>query len=435
MDPLAQELNNAIMDTNPHIYQMLSEVGKNLFFPKGILHQSAEAREKAHRYNATIGMATHNGRPMSIASVMKWINLDAEKAITYAPAFGIPELRSVWKKYLYQKNPSLREKKISLPLVTHALTHGLSIVADMWVNPGDIIVLPDKMWGNYRLIFSIRRGAEITNYPLFDQENKFNLKEFEKTLKDQAQKKEKLIVILNFPNNPTGYSPTIPEAKEIKNILLNIAEMGTNLIVVLDDAYFGLVYEQGILEESLFAHLANEHQRLLAIKLDGATKEDFAWGLRVGFITYATLSQKDITPLYEALEKKTGGAIRGTISNANHLGQEILLNALKAPDYKKEKETKFNMLKERANEVKKVLANMDYKNAWSVYPFNSGYFMCIKVKTVNAEKLRKHLLNNYGIGLISLNNTDLRIAFSCIEKDNIAILFKTILKGIRDLEK
>ncbi len=435
MDPLAQELNNAIMDTNPHIYQMLSEVGKNLFFPKGILHQSAEAREKAHRYNATIGMATHNGRPMSIASVMKWINLDAEKAITYAPAFGIPELRSVWKKYLYQKNPSLREKKISLPLVTHALTHGLSIVADMWVNPGDIIVLPDKMWGNYRLIFSIRRGAEITNYPLFDQENKFNLKEFEKTLKDQAQKKEKLIVILNFPNNPTGYSPTIPEAKEIKNILLNIAERGTNLIVVLDDAYFGLVYEQGILEESLFAHLANEHQRLLAIKLDGATKEDFAWGLRVGFITYATLSQKDITPLYEALEKKTGGAIRGTISNANHLGQEILLNALKAPDYKKEKETKFNMLKERANEVKKVLANMDYKNAWSVYPFNSGYFMCIKVKTVNAEKLRKHLLNNYGIGLISLNNTDLRIAFSCIEKDNIAILFKTILKGIRDLEK
>ncbi len=435
MDPLAQELNNAIMDTNPHIYQMLSEVGKNLFFPKGILHQSAEAREKAHRYNATIGMATHNGRPMSIASVMKWINLDAEKAITYAPAFGIPELRSVWKKYLYQKNPSLREKKISLPLVTHALTHGLSIVADMWVNPGDIIVLPDKMWGNYRLIFSIRRGAEITNYPLFDQENKFNLKEFEKTLKDQAQKKEKLIVILNFPNNPTGYSPTIPEAKEIKNILLNIAEMGTNLIVVLDDAYFGLVYERDILKESLFAYLANEHQRLLAIKLDGATKEDFAWGLRVGFITYATLSQKDITPLYEALEKKTGGAIRGTISNANHLGQEILLNALKAPDYKKEKETKFNMLKERANEVKKVLANMDYKNAWSVYPFNSGYFMCIKVKTVNAEKLRKHLLNNYGIGLISLNNTDLRIAFSCIEKDNIAILFKTILKGIRDLEK
>ena len=434
MNPLAQELNDTIININPNIYHMLSEIGKNLFFPKGILYQSAEAKEKAYRFNATIGMATYDGHPMSISSVMKWINLDAEKAITYAPAFGIPALRKAWEKLLYQKNPSLVDRKISLPLVTHAITHGLSIVADMWVDPGDIIILPDKMWGNYRLIFSVRRGAEIINYPLFEQDTKFNLKGFEKTLKDQAKKKEKLIVILNFPNNPTGYTPTIQEAKEIKDILLDIAE-NTNLVVILDDAYFGLVYEKNILEESLFPYIANEHQKLLAIKLGGATKEDFAWGLRVGFITYATFSKTDIMPLYEALEKKTGGAIRGSISNVNHIGQEILLNALKAQDYEKEKRIKFNILKERAQEVKRVLSNMDYKDAWSVYPFNSGYFMCIKLKTVNAEELRRHLLNKYGIGLISLSDTDLRIAFSCIEKQDISTLFNIILQGIKDLEK
>jgi len=36
----------------------------------------------------------------------------------------------------------------------------------------------------------------------------------------------------------------------------------------------------------LFGKLANAHPNLLAIKLDGATKELFVWGLRCGFITY-----------------------------------------------------------------------------------------------------------------------------------------------------
>jgi hypothetical protein len=59
--------------------------------------------------------------------------------------------------------------------------------------------------------------------------------------------------------------------------------------------------------------------------------------------------------------------------------------------------------------------------------------MCIKVKTVDAEDLRVHLLDKYGVGLISLGKTDLRIAFSCIEKEDIRELFEIIYRGIQDL--
>ena len=38
--------------------------------------------------------------------------------------------------------------------------------------------------------------------------------------------------------------------------------------------------------ESLFGLLAGRHPNLLAVKLDGATKELFVWGLRCGFITF-----------------------------------------------------------------------------------------------------------------------------------------------------
>ena len=49
MNPIAEELNRVIENNNPYILEMLSAVGKDLFFPKGILSQSAEAKEKAHK--------------------------------------------------------------------------------------------------------------------------------------------------------------------------------------------------------------------------------------------------------------------------------------------------------------------------------------------------------------------------------------------------
>jgi hypothetical protein len=88
----------------------------------------------------------------------------------------------------------------------------------------------------------------------------------------------------------------------------------------------------------------------------------------------------------------------------------------------------------RAKMVKKVLSDPKYSDAWESYPFNSGYFMCLRLKTVEAEKLRVHLLEKYGVGLISLGKTDLRVAFSCLEEGDVRELFDTVLRGIKDLE-
>ncbi|MFP4037422.1 MAG: aminotransferase class I/II-fold pyridoxal phosphate-dependent enzyme, partial [Desulfobacteraceae bacterium] len=137
---------------------------------------------------------------------------------------------------------------------------------------------------------------------------------------------------------------------------------------------------------------------------------------------------------YDALERKTAGAVRGSISNASRLSQAIVLSALRSERYAEEKEEKYNTLKQRAEEVKRVLSDPKYKGAWDAYPFNSGYFMCLRLKTVDAESLRVHLLEDYGVGLIALGKSDLRIAFSCIERSDVQELFDIILRGIRDLE-
>jgi aspartate/methionine/tyrosine aminotransferase len=434
MNPLAVELNDVIRNENAHIYEMLSEVGKNLFFPKGILTQGAEAKEKAHRFNATIGMATEKGRTMYLPSVMSLIKgLEPEETLTYAPSFGIMPLRKEWKAHMAEKNPSLLPARISLPVVTHALTHGLSVFADMWVDPGDVILLPDKIWGNYNLIFSVRRGARIVQYPLFDEARKFNLQSFERCLLDQVKDRAKVIVLLNFPNNPTGYTVSSAEADGIADVLTAAARGGTRVLAVTDDAYFGLFYDDHAAKESIFCRLVDRDPRLLAVKVDGATKENYVWGLRVGFITYGACLEKNHEQVYNALERKTAGAVRGSISSASHLSQSITLHSLRAPSYEAEKEEKYGIMKERALEVKRVLENRKYRDAWDVYPFNSGYFMCLKLKTVEAESLRVHLLEKYGVGLISLGKYDLRVAFSCVEKEDVQELFDTVLRGVEDL--
>jgi aspartate/methionine/tyrosine aminotransferase len=435
MNPIANELNEIIIEANEHIYEMLSNVGKELFFPKGILSQGAEAKEKAHKFNATIGMATEKGRTMHLSSIMAMVKgLTPRQALTYAPSFGIMPLRETWRNALYSKNPSLAGKEISIPVVTHAITHGLSVVSDMWVDPGDVIILPDKMWGNYNLIFSVRRGARIVRYSLFNSQGKFNLEAFETCLQSQAKDRQKIIVMLNFPNNPTGYTVNPGEADKIVEIMEKVAQKGTNVLAVTDDAYFGLFYEDDAIKESIFARLVNRDPRLLAIKLDGATKENFVWGLRIGFITYGGFFKGDSKKPYEALEKKTAGAVRGSISNASHLSQEIVLKSMQSETYRSEKMEKFLIMKERAQEVKRVLGDLKYQEVWDVYPFNSGYFMCLNLKTVEAEPLRVHLLEKYGVGLISLGKTDLRVAFSCLEKEDVQELFDTVLQGIKDLE-
>jgi aspartate/methionine/tyrosine aminotransferase len=69
-----------------------------------------------------------------------------------------------------------------------------------------------------------------------------------------------------------------------------------------------------------------------------------------------------------------------------------------------------------------------YRPAWVPYPFNSGYFMCVRLKHSNAEDFRRRLLDRYGIGVIATNERDIRIAFSCVEKDELEELFDIMLR-------
>ena len=127
--------------------------------------------------------------------------------------------------------------------------------------------------------------------------------------------------------------------------------------------------------------------------------------------------------------------IRAGISNCSHPAQSIILKALDSPTYAQEKAEKVAILKRRALRTREVLAAKDYSDVWKAYPFNAGYFMCLRIKNVEAEKVRTHLLDKYGVGTIAMDTQDLRITFSSMASDDIEDLFDTIAQAVKDLQK
>ena len=422
----AQALNDQIKKVSETVYDLLSEKGKAIFFPhKGILGQTAQAKGKD--INATIGIAIEDdGSPMRLNSIESQFTVSPKDALPYAPSFGKPELRAAWKKLMKKKNPSM-EGQLSNPVVTSALTHGLSMVGYMFLNPGDSIIMPDFFWGNYKLLFINAYDAKIDTFKTFDK-GLFNVEGLKEKLDAPGDRK---ILLLNFPNNPTGYTPTEEEAAQIVDVIKEAA-MNKKMLVICDDAYFGLVYEDEVMQESIFARLNNLHENILAVKIDGATKEDYAWGLRTGFITYGI--KNGTQDLYTALEDKTAGAVRGSISNAPHLSQSIVLQAIQSDSYEEEKQEKYNLMKSRYEAVKNALDDDDCAGHFDPLPFNSGYFMCIKLAGCKPEKIRELLLEKYSTGTIAASGV-LRIAFSAVPASKIKKLFDNICDACKQLEE
>ena len=424
MHPIATELNDILRGTV--VEALLSDVGQRMFFPKGIVAQAAEAAHAGVRHNATQGIATVNGEPYALPSVARhYAHLSSAQIVSYAPTGGIVALRERWRTELRAKNSALSDN-YSLPVVTGGITNAISTVAELFANADDALVAAAPYWGNYRLIFAERRAARIIPYDIFSAHGGHNIAMLRDALRRAAAgsgDSAKVLCIFNFPHNPTGYTATTKEAQDIIDALIECAEGGTRIAVLCDDAYFGLQYESGLMEQSLFARLADSHQNILAIKLDGATKEEFAWGFRVGFVTFASKGLR--AGHYRALEKKAFGVVRSTLSNCNVAAQHIIHAALDSPTHQQEKQYFYDLIVARYRKVKQVLAAHGDHARLTSLPFNSGYFVTFRCRDIDTERLRTELLKQ-DIGIVAIDATHIRVTYSTIDIGHIAEVFDKI---------
>lgn len=405
--------------------QWLTRLGKRLYFPtEGVVKQAEESY--GARINATAGVFHDDDNKLkTLPCIQKSFGPDTN-TLNYAPTRGLKAFREKWLSEMHKKNPSLCNAPITTPIVTNGLTHGINIAGQLFFDENSKIIIADKYWDNYELMCEVAFNAKLKTFPTFENEG-YNLNDIEKNaLKDPIGKK---IFIFNMPNNPTGYSLTKEEQDCVVKIMKKSADIGNKVLVICDDAYFGLNHTDNVAPESLFSKLANAHNNILTVKIDGPTKEELAWGARIGFITIGgkSLSKKDIA----ILDNKIAGAIRTNASSASKPAQEAILKGLNHPMHDKQKAEAKAILTERFNVCQKILKKN--KNRFAKYftplPANSGYFVFLKLnEKIDAEKVRTELLQtteNPNIATIHRHD-GLRVAYSAVNKKFLPELFESV---------
>lgn len=429
---MLEKINLALAD---HVAgKMLSTVGKRMYFPQGIVAQAEQSNSATIR--ATAGMVVRNSTPLILSAVQKEIpNMKSRDIVSYAPVAGIPELRDMWKEHIVLSNPNLNTKHITRPIVCSGLTHGINLVLTLFLEPNDIVITQNCLWENYQHIVETYKGGHLELCKMFDNQGRFLANSFQKVLRSVASRKRKIILSLNFPNNPTGLCLLKEDEELLLDCLIQEAERGIPIAVISDDAYFGLFYEDNCVPYSLFSRLASLHRNILAVKIDGATKEFLAWGLRVGFVTFGNPELN--SDIQDALEQKVLGLIRATVTCGSRLSQSLVLKMLEDSNSKQELKKIFEVLKSKYILVKQELENIkpDFPSSpLTPLHFNGGYFMCFECGKISATALRLSLLNKEKIALIQVNNM-LRFTFASVDDEKISLVIRKIYEHAHSIEE
>lgn len=410
------------------LHAALSALGRRVAFPPDIPFQAAQARGK--EFNATIGQITTGaGQILALPTLDACLNLEdaaRNRAQLYSPVQGNETLRARWRDWQRRHAPQATS---SLPIVTVGLTHGLSLVADLFGGPGRAVAVPSPFWGNYRQTFATRTGATMVSAPAY-RDGAYHTEAIAEAL-DDVPAGEPAVAILNLPSNPGGYSVTVEERRRLRDSLLGVAE-SRPLVLVCDDAYAGLVYEEGVPPESMFWELNGAHPNLVPIKIDGATKELDLFGGRVGFITFPFDPESEIA---EALESKVKCLTRATVGSPVSLAQILVLEALGNDGIESEIAAVRAVLADRYRTLREALKGID-RDLLVPLPFNSGCFSLLEIPEalgVDAEAVRQHLLAEHDTGLIAIKPNFLRIAFCSVDAEALPEVVRRLEVGVGEL--
>ncbi|HHT67295.1 MAG TPA: aminotransferase class I/II-fold pyridoxal phosphate-dependent enzyme [Erysipelotrichaceae bacterium] len=185
----------------------------------------------------------------------------------YTSNSGLPELReeiSKWNKRKYNLNYSKDEI-----VVTVGGSEAIDIALRCCINPSDEVIILEPCYVCYEPDIILAGG--IVNKIQLKSENEFKIapEELESAITPKTK-----IVIMNYPNNPTG---AIMEKKDLEKIAEVIIKH--DLLVISDEIYSELTYSNNHVS---IGSLPNMRERTIVI--NGFSKAYSMTGWRLGYV-------------------------------------------------------------------------------------------------------------------------------------------------------
>ena len=248
-----------------------------------------------------------------------------EKGRTFYTAnAGLIELRTEISKYL--------EKKIHVSydpakeiVVTVGGSEGIDLALRAMLNPGDEVIIPQPCFVSYIPCTLMADGVPVT-IPL-KEENQFRLTK-EELLAAVTDKTK--VLVLSYPNNPTGAVMTMEDLEAIRDVVVE-----KDLFVISDEIYSELIYNG---EHIRIASLEGMRERTIVI--NGFSKAFAMTGWRMGYAVGPRLIMEQITKIHQF-----------AIMCAPTTGQYAAIEALKNC------EEDVQLMRESYNQRRKFLLN------------------------------------------------------------------------------
>lgn len=202
-----------------------------------------------------------------------------EKGYTYYTSnWGLKELRTEISR-LNEEKYGLTYNPDNEVIVTVGGSEAIDNALRAFISFGDEVLIPEPSFVCYSPLTTIAGGTPVPIKTGANEEFKLTAENLKAAITDKTK-----ILILPYPNNPTGAIMTREELNEIGKVLKE-----TNIIVISDEIYCELTYKG---KHTCFAEIDGMRERTIVI--NGFSKSYAMTGWRLG---WAVGAKELLTPI------------------------------------------------------------------------------------------------------------------------------------------
>lgn len=279
----------------------------------------------------------------------------------YSSNPGFIELRNeiagyVKKKYNLSYNPA---REI---IVTVGASEGIDIALRSLVGPGDEVIIPEPSFVAYKGCTTFTGATPVIVDLQAEDQFKLTPEKLERAITNKTK-----VVIIPFPNNPTGAIMNREELQKLVNVLKD-----RDIIVISDEIYAELTYEGRHFSIASFPEMKEK-----TLVINGFSKAFAMTGWRIGY----ACGHPD---LIEAMNKIHQYAIMCSPTNAQYAAIEALKNG----------DSEVGSMVREYNRRRRVLVDGFRKAGFDCFePLGAFYvFPCIRSTGMSSDEFCEGLL-------------------------------------------
>lgn len=376
---------------------------------------------------------------MPPSGIRKFFDIVSEMKDAISLGVGEPDFDTPWHireegiyslergRTIYTSNSGLRELKeeISLYLkrrcnleynyqeeviVTVGGSEAIDIALRAMVEPGDEVLIPTPCYVSYHPCAVLAGGTPITIQLKGEHDFKLKKEQLLEAITDKTK-----ILILAYPNNPTGAIMDYDDLKEIVDVIIE-----KDIIVISDEIYSELTYGKNHVSIASFPGM-----RERTVVINGFSKSYAMTGWRLGYAVGPALIIEQMTKIHQF-------AIMCAPTNSQYAGVEALKNG----------DNDVEFMRDAYDKRRRFLLHSLRKMGLECFePYGAFYvFPSIKSLGMTSEEFATKLLNEEKVALVpgtafgACGEGYLRISYA-YSIENLKVALERIERFVTKLRK